>query len=152
MKSKIYLCIVIFVMFNSVLYALDNVHPHRILMALEIQEQLDVYKDKSERLEDRLLDAYNDLSQSESDKMQMGKDIQGLLNELDIVTQKFDVAVDIIQDYEIRVQEQKKSLDAREDIFFVLCVVVGVRMILVIVGWILAGLKIKVPLWLDILL
>lgn len=151
MKSKIYLFMVMVLAYGSNLYAFETSHPHTIIMALEIQEELKIYKDKSEQLEARLVDVYKELIQSEYDKDELSSDIESLVKSLATSTQKFEAALDIIKSYEIQVQEQKKSLDSREDIFFVLFVVVVTRMVLVVIGWILAWRKIQLPFWLDIL-
>lgn len=159
-SNFIYSLVVILMLFTiSFVHALENVPPHKLIIALELQEQIDFFKEKSEKLEKQLLNTHDYLLQAESENVRIDKEkkiieeeVYNLINSLEATMHQFQTALDIIEEYELKVQEQQKHLDSQKDIFFVLCVIGITRMVFVIIGWILAWRKVKVPFWLDILL
>lgn len=131
----------------------------KTMVAGAIQSQLERLKKEYTNMENRLNDLSRTLMQSESELQAMKSQSMGLLNSLQNTTEQLEYSLRIIISYEqelaqkeILLAKQEEDLEFRTKLFTIGLIIVGIRLFMVVVGWILYLTNTRIPKWLDLIM
>ena len=117
-----------------------------------ISRKLIDLKKNSAIVTEQLKTLSENLEQSQAEANRWKEQSMKLSNSLENITEELNRCYMTMNEYETTITKQKEKLSLRIKIVWILIIILGLRVISMIVGFILCSKGISVPRWLDILL